>query len=200
MFHTGIECFDSGTKRTMSRARDDRKAERDDLLRDVMLAVRSFTNAQDVLDDAAVDVLGINRSDGRCLDILDQSGPLTAGELARRADLSTAAITALVDRMERAGYLTRVRDTVDRRRVVIAGTEHATCRCAAIWGPIEQDGVAFLDGFTDDQLQLVRRFMDGGREFLLAHLDRIKSLAPQVAAGETILAVPSPAESGTIPA
>lgn len=184
----------------MSRARDDRKAERDDLLREVMLAVRSFTNAQDVLDDAAVDALGINRSDGRCLDILDQSGPLTAGELARRADLSTAAITALVDRMERAGYLTRVRDTVDRRRVVIAGTEHAQCRCAAIWGPIEQDGVTFLNGFTDDQLQLVRRFMDGGREFLLAHLDRIKSLVPQIAADETVVAVPSPAESGTIPA
>lgn len=200
MFHTGIECFDSEMKRTMSRARDDRKADRDDLLGEVMLAVRSFTNAQDVFDDAAVDVLGINRSDGRCLDILDQSGPLAAGELARRAHLSTAAITALVDRMERAGYLTRVRDTVDRRRVVIAGTEQARYRCATIWGPIEQDGVAFLNGFTDDQLHVVRRFMDGGREVLLAHLDRIKSLAPRIDADETVVAVPSPAESGTIPA
>ncbi len=185
----------------MSKAREDRKEERDLLLNEVRMAVRSFTNAEAVFDDAAVDVLGINRSDGRCLDILDQSGPLTAGELARRAHLSTAAITALVDRMERAGYLTRVRDTVDRRRVLIAGTQRAERKCAAIWGPIKEEGVGFLNRFSDDELRLVTRFMDGAREFLLGHLDRIKALTPSADEDAGLPpAARSPVESGKIPA
>jgi DNA-binding MarR family transcriptional regulator len=186
----------------MAKAPADRNEEHDRLLSEVRIAVRSFTNAEAVLDAAAVDVLGINRSDGRCLDILDQSGPLTAGELARRADLSTAAITALVDRMERAGYLTRVRDTVDRRRVLIADTQRAENRCDAIWGPIKEEGVGFLNGFTDDELRLVARFMDGAREFLLGHLERIKALAliaDEDAGGPPMEAI-SPAEPGKIPA
>lgn len=186
----------------MSKAREDRKEDRDRLLSEVRIAVRSFTNVEAVLDDAAVDVLGINRSDGRCLDILDHSGPLTAGELARRADLSTAAITALVDRMERAGYLTRVRDTVDRRRVRIAGTQRAEYKCAAIWGPIKAEGVGFLGRFTDAELRLVTRFLDEAREFLLGHLDRIKALAPfadEDAHGPPAATI-SPAEPGKIPA
>jgi DNA-binding MarR family transcriptional regulator len=190
-------------KRTMAKARAERNEEHDRLLSEVRIALRSFTNAEAVLDDAAVDVLGINRSDGRCLDILDQSGPLTAGELARRADLSTAAITALVDRMERAGYVTRVRDTVDRRRVLIADTQRAESRCAAIWGPINEEGAGFLDGFTDDELRLVTRFMEGAREFLLGHLERIKSLgliADEDADGPPPTAAISPAQPGKIPA
>lgn len=176
----------------MAKGHTDRKHDRADVIAEAILVVRAFQNAQDVFDDAAVDVLGINRSDGRCLDILDHQGPLTAGELARRADLSSAAITALVDRMERAGYLTRVRDTVDRRRVLIAGTEQAQDKCSAIWGPIEKESTTFLGGFTDKELQLVMRFMNGARELLLGNLDRIKALAQPEA--ETN----SPAEPGTI--
>lgn len=192
MFHTGIESFASGIEMTMAKGHTDRKHDRGQVIGEAILAVRAFQNAQDVFDDAAVDVLGINRSDGRCLDILDQHGSLTAGELARRADLSSAAITTLVDRMERAGYLTRVRDTVDRRRVLIAGTEQAHDKCSAIWGPIEEESTTFLGGFTDEELQLVTRFMHGARELLLGNLDRIKVLAQPEA--ETN----SPAEPGTI--
>jgi DNA-binding MarR family transcriptional regulator len=182
----------------MANADTDRKDHRDGLLGEVMMAVRAFTNAQDVFDDAAVRVLGINRSDGRCLDILDQSGPLTAGELARRADLSTAAITALVDRMERVGFLTRVRDTVDRRRVLIAGTEMAQCKCAAVWEPIQREGFAMLKRFSEDELATVKRFMDEGAEFLLSHLDRIKELAVDTS-GQQAEPDGSPAELGKMP-
>lgn len=172
------------------------KEDRERLIAEVMLAVRAFTNAQDVFDDAAVAVLCINRSDGRCLDILDQHGPMTAGELARRADLSTAAMTALVDRMERAGFVTRERDTTDRRRVVIAGTSKAEQKCAAIWAPIAAEGFAMLEGYSGAELDAIRRFMNEGSDFLMRHLDRIKAHAAHSDPDEAR----SPARVGKIPA
>ena len=157
-------------------------------------AVRTFQNAQDVFDDCACDVLHINRSDGRCLDILDHAGPLTAGELARRADLSTAAITTLVDRLERGGYVTRVRDTVDRRRVLITVTDGARAKCDVIWGPVASAGDAFLKEFSDDELTTVLRFLQGGEALMTMALDQLKELTPD-RLGEP---APSPAPTGKI--
>ena len=55
------------------------------------------------MDDAFCRTAGINLSDGRCLDLLDVLGPMTAGELATAASLSPGAVTSLLDRLEDAG-------------------------------------------------------------------------------------------------
>lgn len=63
---------------------------------------------------------GLNITDVSCLGILDKDGPMTAGQLAERAGLTRGgAITAVLDRMERAGLLRRHPDPADRRRTVI---------------------------------------------------------------------------------
>ena len=68
-----------------------------------------------MLDEAAADYLGINTTDGRALDVIDQAGGrVTAGELARELRLSTGAVTAILDRLEQAGYARRVPDPDDR--------------------------------------------------------------------------------------
>ena len=64
-------------------------------------------------------VLGLNPTDVRCVDLLDQHGTMTAGALAELAGLSTGAVTFLLDRLERAGFVRRVRDLEDRRRVLV---------------------------------------------------------------------------------
>ena len=73
-------------------------------------AVRASQTATEMLDSSVADYLGIDRSAYRALDILDQEGPLSAGQLAERARLSPAAITALLDRLEEKGLAQRARD------------------------------------------------------------------------------------------
>ena len=163
--------------------------QRASLLDELLTEVRMHQNAQDAFDDAACALLGINRSDGRALDILDRAGPISAGELAREASLSTAAITALLDRMERAGYVRRVRDTVDRRRVLVEMTDEARRRAWAIRGPIAEEAPALLAAYSDEDLIVIRDFLRGGREFLARHLARI---APDGARGEA----GTPADAG----
>src|ERR671930_1409057 len=75
-----------------------------------------------MLDEAAAAYMGVNPIDGRAIDVIDQHRRITAGELARELRLSTGAVTALLDRLERAGYARRVPDEGDRRRVLIEVT------------------------------------------------------------------------------
>src|SRR5438876_108647 len=70
-------------------------------------AIRQSQVDTDAFDQFVADSLGINRTDLRCGDILERSGPMTAGELAKAAHLTTGAVTALLDRLEAAGRRTR---------------------------------------------------------------------------------------------
>ena len=88
-----------------------------------------------MLDEAAADYLGINTTDGRALDVIDQAGGrVTAGELARELRLSTGAVTAILDRLEQAGYARRVPDPDDRRRVLIEQTSKVQKAGSQIYG------------------------------------------------------------------
>jgi DNA-binding MarR family transcriptional regulator len=68
---------------------------------------------------AVADGLGLNLTDHKCVDLLLLNGPLTAGELATMTVLTTGAITAALDRLERTGFVRREDDPEDRRRVVV---------------------------------------------------------------------------------
>ena len=94
---------------------DERKRSIEELSR----ALRAFLSASDAFDEALGRVLGLNPTDVRCVDLLDQYGTMTAGALAGVAGLSTGAVTFLLDRLERAGFVRRVRDLDDRRRVLV---------------------------------------------------------------------------------
>ena len=93
---------------------------------DQLLAeVRGSQNATARFDQAVADAAGLNRTDMRIIDALDQEGPVPAGRLAEVTGLSSGAMTTALDRLERAGYARRARDTGARRRVLVELTEQA---------------------------------------------------------------------------
>ncbi|GHB55320.1 hypothetical protein GCM10010306_056530 [Streptomyces umbrinus] len=81
--------------------------------------------------------LGMNASDLTCFGFILEAGEnlLTAGDLATRAHVTTGAVTGIVNRLERAGYVTRQPDPSDRRRVRIAAVQAAVDRVTALYGP-----------------------------------------------------------------
>ncbi len=81
--------------------------------------MRETTTVTILFHQAIADRLGMNITDHKCAGILARSGPITAGELARRTGLTTGAITGVIDRLERAGFARRARDPSDRRKVII---------------------------------------------------------------------------------
>jgi len=121
--------------------------------------MRHYQLATDLFDDAVAAKLGLNRTDFRCLDILDQHAPMTAGALAEASRLSTGAVTFVIDRMEAAGFVRRRRDDTDRRRVLVDLVPEARKRALELHMPMVMDARASLSDFTDDEVALVCRFL-----------------------------------------
>jgi DNA-binding MarR family transcriptional regulator len=152
------------------------KQSRDEIVAAIANAARASQNQTDLLDEAACEMLGINRTDHRCIDILDRHRRMTAGELAEASGLTTGAVTAVLDRMERAGYARRVRDTVDRRRVLVELTPKAHRAVGRIYGPLGDAYVKQMARYTTDQLALILEFLEHGHEVASAHVDRVRAL------------------------
>jgi DNA-binding MarR family transcriptional regulator len=69
--------------------------------------------------------LDVSRSDVSALDALQQLGPRTPSELGELLCLTSASVTALVDRLERQGWAIRDVHPTDRRKVVVTLTADA---------------------------------------------------------------------------
>ena len=138
--------------------------------------MRTYQTAVDRFDEVVTNLLGINRTDGRCLDILEQRGPLTAGELARACGLTTGAMTTLLDRLERLGYLRRVPHPTDRRRVMVELTAKSRRFIEQIYMPVGREGAELLGCLSDGQLEFLANVMRTARELLERHTERVEKL------------------------
>jgi DNA-binding MarR family transcriptional regulator len=150
---------------------------KEELIWQVIHLARAQQAANDAFDEVAFEKLGINRTDGRCLDIIENQGPMTAGRLAQLSGLTTAAVTAVLDRLERAGYARRVRDQNDRRQVRVELTPLMAERGGQIWGPLGKEAIEEIGRFTVDEIKLVMEFFRRGREVNERHVERVRKLS-----------------------
>ncbi len=143
---------------------------------------RISQNRSDVFDEVAEELLGLNHTDQRCLDIITRrraplAAPSTAGDRRHReAGLTTGGVTAVVDRLERDGWARRVRDTDDRRRVLIEAAPEVMEKTWEIWGPLKAAWDAEARGYTREQLEFLLRFLERGNEIAAAHIERIREM------------------------
>ena len=150
--------------------------DRTTLTQQIGMQLAELQNAADAFDQAAARVLGINANDLQCLALISIRGPMSAGELAEAAGLTPGAITMLVDRLERAGYARRTRDTVDRRRVAVEATPHAMELTGSIWGPLAEEGRQALSKYSDADLRAIASFLRDARAIQERHALRIRAL------------------------
>jgi DNA-binding MarR family transcriptional regulator len=156
------------------------KLSRDELIQEFIASIRASQTATETLDHWVAEFLGIDHSAYRCLDILDQEGPMTAGQLAERARLSPGAMTALLDRLEDKGLARRVRDTQDRRRVLAEVTPELQKRAQQLYGT-EEEGAQGLAGYSDEELQFLIDFLRGSVAYQEERMRRLETLKERAA-------------------
>jgi DNA-binding MarR family transcriptional regulator len=147
-----------------------------ELIADLMRLARAHEAANDAFDEVAAQKLGLNRTAVRCLGIIDNEGPMTAGRLAELSGLTSAAVTSILDRLEEAGYARRTRDEKDRRQVIVEVLPLLGERGAQIWGPLAEDAQKDFDRMSVAELKTVIDFFRIGRELNERHVERIKGL------------------------
>jgi DNA-binding MarR family transcriptional regulator len=136
--------------------------------------VRANQRATDAVDDLVCQLLGINRTDGRCLDFLEQRGRMTAGRLASESGLTSGAITAVIDRLERVGLARRVPDPTDRRRVLVEPTEKARTASWELFAPMAEAVEPMIMLYDERDLQLLIDFQRRGRELQERHAEWLR--------------------------
>lgn len=139
-----------------------------------------YQSAVDDFDREAARLLGINETDLRCLEILLQDVPEAAPrELADRLGLTTGSVTAMLDRLEKAGYLTRHPHPGDRRKLIVRATETARHRAAELIRPLVEEGSGrLLSRYTPEQLELITGFLTDARDLQETHVQRLRRLRP----------------------
>ncbi len=130
------------------RSRAELLAQLDTVLRQI--------GAQSVLiSDTVAARVGMNSTDLECLDLLYLAGPTTAGALAAHSGLTTGAMTAVLDRLERAGFVRRRRDRTDRRRVLVEAMPRGVQRIEPFYRPIAAAMASLHERHSERQLAAV---------------------------------------------
>ena len=117
--------------------------------------MREFMARAVLFQDAVARYGGINSTDMQAVGLLMSDGPATPGELAERTGVTAGgAITAVVDRLERAGYVTRERDANDRRKVIVTARADAVlAKVGPIYGRVGQRWADYLATLSDEQIE-----------------------------------------------
>lgn len=121
-------------------------------------AVRRTTGQSTMISEAISSRFGLSSSDLECLDLVCAEGAMTAGQLAEASGLSSGAITGVVDRLERAGYVSRERDPEDRRRVVVQVQPLADERIGPCYEALQQGFFEVCSDYDDEQLAMLEDF------------------------------------------
>jgi DNA-binding MarR family transcriptional regulator len=113
---------------------------------------------------------------------LIERGAMTGSELAAITGLTTGAITGVVARLERAGYLRRAPDAHDRRKQVLSPVVDRLQEIDEVFAPFYSDIARLLEGFDARQLAAIADFLDHTTVCLLRHvvLLRAHAVAPRV--------------------
>ena len=122
-------------------------------------AIRKVGAQAVLISDLVATRVGINSTDLECLDLLQLDGPSTAGQMSTRSGLTTGATTAMIDRLERAGYVRRRRDANDRRVVVVEVLEHCGLHIAPLYQPIQKDLEKLHARYSNRELAIVVRYL-----------------------------------------
>ncbi|MFC9606387.1 MarR family winged helix-turn-helix transcriptional regulator [Streptomyces niveus] len=104
---------------------------------------------------------GLHATDVQALAaILDSETPLTPGRLRVHLGLTSGAVTACLDRLEKAGHIRRARESTDRRVVHLHYLPEARSAARAHFMPLAQAAAHAQEQFSSDELATVLRFLD----------------------------------------
>jgi DNA-binding MarR family transcriptional regulator len=124
----------------------------------LMREIREFIAGVILFNQSAAARLGINLTDCQCLNILQMHGAVSAGQLAKVTGLTTGAITGVIDRLEKAHFVQRIKDPHDRRKVIVTMLADRQAEIDMIYQAPSKTTTQLLEQYTDPELTIVLDF------------------------------------------
>jgi DNA-binding MarR family transcriptional regulator len=156
----------------MSRISSERSQKIEHLIRELKIS----SSRGIIFHQTLADFLGLNITDHKCLGFLLEEGPQTAGKLAELTSLTTGAVTGVIDRLEKAGYVKRERDPHDRRRVIIAPVYGSEAKMGSLFVSLAESSKEMCSHYTDQELSVILRFVAESSQMMLQETEKLKKL------------------------
>jgi DNA-binding MarR family transcriptional regulator len=118
-----------------------------------------WQDATQKYDEAVGEIYGLGPAERLCLSLL-WGGPQTASAIARHIRLTPAAVTALIDRLEKRGFVRRKADPDDRRKVLVEAADEAQRVTVEAYLPLRDAGAENLAKYSEAELRLVAEVLD----------------------------------------
>src|SRR5215469_830025 len=130
------------------------------LVAQVLRGGREFSIGTVLFHQAVGQILGINVTDMKCLDMMILNGSASPTELAEHTGLSSGATTAMIDRLQEAGLIKRHRHPKDRRGTVLLLTRQAMRRLPSLFESLGRAMTLLLSGYSRSELEVLADYFD----------------------------------------
>lgn len=140
----------------MSSTRSEQPTEQQENL---TLSMRGLGTRTVLYQQSVAASLGLYNNDFLSIDILHEKGPVTAGELSKLTGLTTGSVTALIDRLEKNGFVRRQHDPHDRRKVIIVPLYENKEEVSNTYLLLHAAMVKLASSYSDEELELINQFL-----------------------------------------
>jgi DNA-binding MarR family transcriptional regulator len=151
---------------------------RSELLKKLDEALRKVSAQSVLISDTVAKLVGLNATDLECLDLLYLAGPTTAGRLARHSGLTTGAMTAVIDRLEEAGFVRRLRDREDRRCVLVEALPAGIKLIEPLYRPLAASTAQLHERYDNRELAVVVDYLSHALALAAEHAKWLQTQPP----------------------
>lgn len=130
-----------------------------DLHRRVLMASRENNISSVLFRNAVRSKLGLNITDSECLSFLSIHGVLTPKEISRYTGLTTGSTTTMLDRLEKAQFITRKPNPNDRRGTLIEINSKWTETVAPLVSGIQKEQAELIESYSEGELEVIEDFL-----------------------------------------
>jgi DNA-binding MarR family transcriptional regulator len=130
-----------------------------DLEKQVMIAAQENGISSVLFRNAIARKLGLNSTDSGCLSLLSIKGVSTPTELARYTGLTTGSTTAMLDRLEKAKFITRKPNPNDRRGVLIEINKKWPETVGPMVAGVQKAHAELIASYSDKELETIADFL-----------------------------------------
>jgi len=147
---------------------------RNEFITSLVMEIRKFNTSIVILNEGIATKLQLNVTDLRCRELLSQTGPISAGQLSQLTNLTTGAITGVIDRLEKAMLVKRIHDPEDRRKVIIQPLYERDDEITKLFKPLSDSLSNIFNQYNDEELDLLFKFWNEMNELIPKETKRLK--------------------------
>ena len=151
---------------------------REQVLEEFARVGREHSDATVLFHSKMASLLDLHPTDYKTLGILERLGPMSAGEIAAHSGLATASVTNLLDRLERKGFVRRVRDTEDRRRVLVEPVMDRIAAGRKWFASTRRSLARLVEQYSDRDLAVITDFLARNAERLRDETRKLEEPRP----------------------